>query len=128
MAALSLPGFGIPPQKRRHLKTIRRNSNGQKNKSLVSDGRFVRRVTINDNMEVTIKVSDQLAAEARALGLSVEFYVQQILAQKTQDSSATTHLESVRAAIDRILELRKGNRLDGLPIKELAKPPNSKAS
>jgi hypothetical protein len=33
-------------------------------------------------MEVTIKVPDKLAAEARAHGVSVEVYVQEILARQ----------------------------------------------
>lgn len=70
-------------------------------------------------MEVTIKIPDQLAAQARARGISVELYVQELLTQKTQDSSAANRQESVSAAIDRILELRKGNKLNGIPINEL---------
>jgi len=65
-------------------------------------------------MEVTIKVPDQLAAEARAHGVSLEVYVQEILARRAPDSARQPDLASVHAAIDRIFELRKGNKLAGL--------------
>jgi hypothetical protein len=70
-------------------------------------------------MEVTIKVPDKLAAEARARGVSVEVYVQEILAGRAAETTGEEQLRSVRAAIDRILELRKGNRLAGLRAKDL---------
>jgi hypothetical protein len=65
-------------------------------------------------MEVRIKVSDKLAAEARARGVSVEVYVQELLARQTPEATIDGSLPSIRAAIDRIFELRKGNRLAGL--------------
>jgi len=70
-------------------------------------------------MEVTVRVPDQLAAEARAQGVSVEVYVQEILARQALEITAETPLQSVRAAIERILKLRKGNRLAGLRTKDL---------
>jgi hypothetical protein len=70
-------------------------------------------------MEVTIKVPDKLAAEARAHGVSVEVYVQEILARQALETAGEQRLQSVRAAIDRILELRKGNKLAGLRTKHL---------
>ena len=70
-------------------------------------------------MEVTIKIPDQLAAEARERGVSVEVYVQEILSRQALPATGEEHLQSVRAAIDGILELRKGNKLAGLRTKEL---------
>lgn len=70
-------------------------------------------------MKLTIKVPDQLAAEARARGVSVEVYVQDILARQAGVLTAGEHLELARAAVQRILELRKGNKLSGLGIKDL---------
>ncbi len=70
-------------------------------------------------MEVTIKVPDQLAAEARAHGVSVEVYVREILAKQALETTGEQRLQSVRAAIDRILDLRKGNKLTGLRTKDL---------
>jgi hypothetical protein len=70
-------------------------------------------------MEVTIKVPDQLAAEARSRGVSVEVYVQDILARQALDTTGEGRLQSVRGAIERIFELRKGNKLAGLRTKDL---------
>ena len=62
-------------------------------------------------MEVTVNVPDQLAAEARAHGVSVEVYVEEILARQALDVTGEERLQSARAAIKRIRELRKGNKL-----------------
>jgi plasmid stability protein len=70
-------------------------------------------------MEVTIKIPDKLAAEARAHGVSVEVYVQEILARQALDTIGEQRLQSVRAAIERILDLRTGNKLAGLRVKDL---------
>lgn len=70
-------------------------------------------------MEVTIKVPDKLAAEARAHGVSVQAYVQEILARQALETNGEQHLQSVRAAIERIRELRKGNKLAGLRTRDL---------
>lgn len=70
-------------------------------------------------MDVTIKVPERLAAEARARGVSIEVYVQEILARQTAETKDAGRLQSVCAAIDRILELRKGNKLAGLRTKDL---------
>jgi len=82
--------------------------------------RLERRVPRKDRkMEVTIRIPDNLAAEARALGVSVEVYVQEILARQALDTSGEQRVQLVRAAIDQILELRKGNKLAGLRTKDL---------
>jgi hypothetical protein len=70
-------------------------------------------------MEITIKVPDQLAEQARAQGVSVEVYVQKILARQILDATGADRLSSVRAAVDRILELRKGNKLAGVRLKDI---------
>ena len=70
-------------------------------------------------MEVTIKIPDELAEVARAHGVSIEVFVQEILARQTLDATGEGHLQSVRSAIERILELRKGNKLGGLRTKDL---------
>jgi hypothetical protein len=70
-------------------------------------------------MEVTIKVPDRLAAEARSRGVSVEVYVQDILARQALDTAGEGRLQPVQAAIERIFELRKGNKLAGLRTKDL---------
>ncbi len=70
-------------------------------------------------MEVTVNVPDQLAAEARAHGVSVEVYVEEILARQALDVTGEERLQSARAAIKRIRELRKGNKLVGLRTRDL---------
>ena len=70
---------------------------------------------------MTVNIPDELAARAREKGLTVEVYVEQMLAGRLEAQSETTPLEQARAreAIDRMAELRKGVRLDGIKIKDL---------
>ena len=70
-------------------------------------------------MEVTIKVLDKLAVAARARGVSVEAYVQEILARQALGTVGEQRLQSVSSAIQRIFDLRKGNKLAGLRTKDL---------
>jgi hypothetical protein len=70
-------------------------------------------------MEVKIKVPEKMAEEARAHGVPVEVYVQEILARQALETKGEGRLESARAAVERILDLRKGNRLEGLGVKDL---------
>lgn len=68
-------------------------------------------------MEITINVPDKLAAESPAHGVSVEIYVQELLAREVGDSSGEARLQIARAAVERIIQLRKANKLAGLPNK-----------
>jgi len=75
---------------------------------------------------VTVNIPDELAAQAREKGLSVEVYVEQVLAKQCGENGNTpeqTRSESdnakIKDAIARMDELRKGVRLDGLKIKDL---------
>lgn len=70
-------------------------------------------------MEITIKVPERLEAEARARGVSVEVYVQELLARQTLPAANETRPQSVSETIERIRELRKGKKLAGLRIKDL---------
>jgi hypothetical protein len=70
-------------------------------------------------MQVRINVPDRLAAEAQARGLSLEMYVEEMLAQQTVGAGGETLQGSVSDAIDRIRELRKENTLAGLKTKDL---------
>jgi post-segregation antitoxin (ccd killing protein) len=70
-------------------------------------------------LELTVKVPERLAEEARARGVSVEVYVQEILAQQASKAAGAEQLGSIRAAAQRIVELRKGNKLSGLRTKDL---------
>jgi hypothetical protein len=62
------------------------------------------------------KVEAQLAAEAKDRGMALDRYIEKIV-----EGRPTEHVDrhSVSEAIDRIRELRKGNRLGGLNIKDL---------
>jgi hypothetical protein len=68
-------------------------------------------------MQVRINVPDRLAAEAQARGVSLEMYVEEMLAQQAIGPGGETLQESVGEAIDRIRELRKQNTLGGLKTK-----------
>jgi len=70
-------------------------------------------------MQVRINVPDRLAAEAQARGVSLEMYVEEMLAQQAIGPGGETLQESVGEAIDRIRELRKQNTLGGLKTKDL---------
>ncbi len=70
-------------------------------------------------MEVKVNVPDRLAAEAQARGLSLEMYVEEMLAQQTIAAEKGTIQGSISKAIDRIRELRKQNTLGGLRTKDL---------
>src|SRR6266513_1573101 len=62
-------------------------------------------------MEVKVNVPDRLAAEAQARGLSLEMYVEEMLAQQTIAAEEGTIQGSISKAIDRIRELRKQKTL-----------------
>jgi hypothetical protein len=77
-------------------------------------------------VQVTVNIPDELAAQAREKGLSVEVYVEQVLAKQCGENGntpGTIRSESdnakIKDAIARMDELRKGVRLDGLKIKDL---------
>jgi hypothetical protein len=72
-------------------------------------------VTIPD--EIAAEIQGKLAAEAQRRGLALDRY----LTEKLVGSLATDEPQSKSAseAVDRIRELRKGNLLAGLSIKEM---------
>jgi len=70
-------------------------------------------------MQVKVNVPDRLAAEAQARGISLEMYVEQMLADQAVSTEEQTSQGAVSEAIDRIRELRKRNTLGGLKIKDL---------
>jgi hypothetical protein len=77
-------------------------------------------------MQVTVNIPDELAAQAREKGVSVEVYVEQVLAGQCNangGATETTRSDSdnakIKDAIAQMDELRKGVRLDGLKIKDL---------
>jgi hypothetical protein len=70
-------------------------------------------------MQVTVNVPDRLAAEARARGVSVEVYVEEMLVRQLIVPEGETPQKPVGEAIDRIRELRKQNTLGDLRTKDL---------
>jgi hypothetical protein len=70
-------------------------------------------------MQVKVNVPDRLAAEARARGMSVEMYVEEMLSRGLLGAADQTNRKSVGEAIDRIFELRRENTLGGLRTKDL---------
>jgi uncharacterized protein CbrC (UPF0167 family) len=74
-------------------------------------------------VKVTVQILDSLAEEARKRGVSVQAYVQDLIDWRTQeDTSSAVSREAVSEAvdaIDAIREFRKGNKLNGLKIKDL---------
>jgi post-segregation antitoxin (ccd killing protein) len=69
-------------------------------------------------MQVTVNVSDELARAARARGVAVEAYVEEVLSRESRHS-APNDSQVVGEAINRLMELRKGNTLGGFKIKDL---------
>ena len=70
-------------------------------------------------MQVTVNVPDRLAAEARARGVTVEVYVEEMIVRQLIVPEGETPQKSVGEAIDRIRELRKQNTLGDLRTKDL---------
>jgi post-segregation antitoxin (ccd killing protein) len=50
-------------------------------------------------MEISVKVPDELAAQARARGLRVEEYVQELLAQQIQENSRDLVIPKTEAEV-----------------------------
>ncbi|HEX3119990.1 MAG TPA: hypothetical protein VHP80_12920 [Candidatus Acidoferrum sp.] len=72
-------------------------------------------------MQVTVNIPDELAAQAREKGLTVEVYVEQVLAKQLNGHAADTPGDqhaTIAEAAARIREIGKGNRLDGENIKD----------
>jgi len=50
-------------------------------------------------MEITVKISDEIAARAKARGLKVEAYIEEILAQQVGAQHSETHRPRTAAEI-----------------------------
>jgi hypothetical protein len=70
-------------------------------------------------MEVRVNEPDRLAAEAQARGVSLQMYVEEVLAQQVIVPEWEALRNPVSKAIDRIRELRKQNTLGGLKTRDL---------
>lgn len=67
-------------------------------------------------MEIRVRVPDELASEAQTRGLSVEVYVEQLLAREAAASSANGKLqtpEEIRAWLDSLAQF--SDRIPSLP-------------
>jgi|HubBroStandDraft_4_1064222.scaffolds.fasta_scaffold331643_1 post-segregation antitoxin (ccd killing protein) len=73
---------------------------------------------MNRVMQVTVNIPEEMAQQARARGVAVEAYVEEVLVRESQHS-APKDLRVVGEAIDRLRELRQGNTLGGSKIKDL---------
>lgn len=62
------------------------------------------------------EVEAQLAAEAQSRGLALDRYIEKIVEERSMEQ---VKLRSVAEAVDSIRDLRKGNTLGGLRIKDL---------
>ena len=72
------------------------------------------KVTIHIQLQPEIEA--QLAAEARARGVALDQYIEKIVISRPVEVFGQS---AVSGAIDAIRELRKGNNLSGLRIKDL---------
>ncbi len=68
-------------------------------------------------LELQPELEARLAEEAQARGLPLERYVERIV--ESRPATPIFNHAAVAAAVDRILELRKDNYLNGLKIKDL---------
>lgn len=67
-------------------------------------------------MQVTINIPDRIAVEAAAHGLSVDAYVEEVLAKQAQEIARP---QSAAEAVDRIRSLRLGVTMGDLKIKDI---------
>jgi len=72
-------------------------------------------------MQVTVNIPQELAEKARARGVAVEAYVEEVLAQQIQrlPEKEKYDARSVGEAIDDILAFRKEHPLGEIKIKDL---------
>jgi hypothetical protein len=68
------------------------------------------------HLQLQPEIEAQLAAEAQARGLALDHYIEKIVTARPVEPARQG---AVAEAIDRIRELRKGNLLGGLNIKDL---------
>jgi len=72
-------------------------------------------------MQVTVNIPDELAAQAREKGLTVEVYVEQVLAEQCNGHAPNANgsrSSTIVEAVARIREIGKGNKLDGENIND----------
>jgi hypothetical protein len=65
------------------------------------------------------EIESQLAAQAEARGISFSDYVSELLVKQAEQLTTRSGTQSIADAVNRIRELRKGNKLGELRIKDL---------
>ena len=70
-------------------------------------------------IELQPEIESQLAAQAEACGVTFSEYLKELLVKQAERPAEWADRRSVAQAIEGIRELRKGNRLGGLKIKDL---------
>ncbi len=70
-------------------------------------------------IELQPEIEGQLAAQAEACGVTFSEYLKELLIRQAERPVEGANRRSVAEAIESIRELRKGNKLGGLKIKDL---------
>ncbi len=70
-------------------------------------------------IELQPEIESQLAAQAEACGVAFPEYLRDLLVKQAKRPAERANGRSVAEAIENIRELRKGNKLGGLKIKDL---------
>lgn len=70
-------------------------------------------------IELQPEIESRLAAQAEACGVTFSQYLKEVLVKQAERPAERADRRSVAQAIESIRELRKGNRLGGLKIKDL---------
>lgn len=70
-------------------------------------------------IELQPEIESQLAAQAKACGVTFSEYLKELLVKQAERPAEQTNKRSIVKAIESIRELRKGNKLDGLKISDL---------
>jgi hypothetical protein len=71
-------------------------------------------------MTITVRVPDELAAQAAGRGLSIEAYVEELAQQAARSEKLSPRKRRTPAeAVEHLREIRKGVTLGGLKIKDL---------
>jgi hypothetical protein len=70
-------------------------------------------------IELQPEVERRLAAQADACGIAFSEYLKELLVRQAERPAERTSRRAVAEAVERIRELRKGNKLEGLKIKDM---------
>ncbi len=71
------------------------------------------------HIELEPEIEHRLQAQADSCGVTFSDYVRELLERQAKGAAATAARDSVGDTIEHIRELRKGNKLAGLKLKNL---------